>query len=245
MTAVSSSPAQKAIVDAREVRKEYRLGGQVVRALDGVTLRINPGEFVAIMGPSGSGKSTLMNLIGGLDVPSSGSMSVMGHDLAALTQNQMAQMRNRHIGFVFQQFNLLPRTPALRQVMLPASYAGTARSVAAERARHCLEAVDLAHRIDHCPSELSGGQQQRVAIARALVNDPEILLADEPTGALDSSTSREIMRLFAELNSRGKCVIVVTHDRETASYAERVVTFRDGRIVPNEQTGDGTQEAAA
>ncbi len=233
------------LVAASGVSKEYRLGGQTVRAVDDMTLAIQPGEFVAIMGPSGSGKSTLMNLIGGLDVPTSGTMSVLGHDLAKLSQNQMARLRNQHIGFVFQQFNLLPRTSALRQVMLPTTYAGMPRAAAMERARRCLEAVQLDNRAAHAPTELSGGQQQRVAIARALINDPEILLADEPTGALDSKTSGEIMALFADLHARGKCVIVVTHDKDTADYAQRIVTFRDGRIISDTRPRAQNQGAAA
>ena len=217
-------------VCVRDATKAYRLGQQTVHALKGVSIEIAAGEFVAIMGPSGSGKSTLMNLIGGLDVPSTGTVEILGNDLTRLSSNKIAHLRNRHIGFVFQQFNLLARVSAVRQVMLPMSYARMPTMDAQARARECLAAVDLDARIDHTPAQLSGGQQQRVAIARALVNDPAILLADEPTGALDSVTSHEIMQLFTRLNATGKTIILVTHDNETARYARRIVTFRDGLI---------------
>ena len=225
---------QVPVVRATAVTRHYQTGSQTVRALDGADFTIGAGEFVAIMGPSGSGKSTLMNLIGGLDVPTSGTMEVMGHDVARLSPNRLAEMRNSCVGFVFQQFNLLPRTTALRQVMLPLAYGRAGRREAEKRAWAALSAVDLTERMDHLPSQLSGGQQQRVAIARALVNNPPVLLADEPTGALDSRTALEIMKLFTELNRRGQTVIVVTHDRDTAAYAGRVLTCKDGRIVSDE-----------
>ncbi len=249
MTASASAPitghAAAPAVVAGAVVKIYALGEQAVRALDGASFSIAQGEFVAIMGPSGSGKSTLMNLIGGLDVPTSGTMEVMGQNLAQLGHNGLAEMRNSTIGFVFQQFNLLPRTTALRQVMLPHSYSRVAVPDAAARARKALDAVQLSDRVDHLPSQLSGGQQQRVAIARALINDPPILLADEPTGALDSRTAREIMALFGELNRLGKTVIVVTHDRDTASYARRIITCRDGQIVSDRCSDPAEREDAA
>jgi putative ABC transport system ATP-binding protein len=219
------------LIRAASVTKVYAMGEQPVRALDGVSLDIDEGEFVAIMGPSGSGKSTMMNLIGALDVPTSGTMYIDGRNVAALTSDELAALRNRTIGFVFQQFNLLARTPALRQVMLPLLYTHPKPPNAEERARGRLEQVGLADRLEHLPSQLSGGQQQRVAIARALINDPKILLADEPTGALDSKTSEEIMALFGALNRQGITVIIVTHEADIAAYARRRVQFRDGRVV--------------
>jgi putative ABC transport system ATP-binding protein len=219
------------LVRARGVSRSYQLGEQTVRALDGVSLDIWPGEFVAIMGPSGSGKSTMMNLIGALDVPSGGTLSIDGRDIARLSSDELADLRNRTIGFVFQQFNLLPRTTALRQVMLPLLYARPKPADPARMARERLAQVGLADRMDHHPRQLSGGQQQRVAIARALVNSPKILLADEPTGALDSKTSQGIMALFTRLNDEGITVIVVTHEADIAAYAGRRILFRDGRLV--------------
>jgi putative ABC transport system ATP-binding protein len=227
----SRSGAARPLLRASGIEKIYKVGDQEVRALDGVSLDIDIGEFVAIMGSSGSGKSTMMNLIGALDVPTSGRLELLGHDLAGLGPNQLADLRNRSIGFVFQQFNLLARTSALRQVMLPMSYGSRVHSDPEARARGRLADVYLADRLDHLPSQLSGGQQQRVAIARALANDPQLLLADEPTGALDTRTSEEIMRLFCELNETGITVIVVTHEPDVAAYARRIVTFRDGRII--------------
>ena len=221
----------KPLIEARGVAKIYTVGEQTVRALDGVSLSINLGEFVAIMGPSGSGKSTMMNLIGALDVPTTGAMVLDGRDVTTLDSDALANLRNRTIGFVFQQFNLLPRTTALRQVMLPLLYAHPRPADAEAMARHRLEQVGLKDRMDHVPSQLSGGQQQRVAIARALVNNPKLLLADEPTGALDSKTSEEIMALFCTLNTEGITVVVVTHEPEVADYAKRRILFRDGQIV--------------
>ena len=219
------------LIEARGISKIYTVGEQTVRALDDVSLSIRLGEFVAIMGPSGSGKSTMMNLIGALDVPTSGIMQLDGRNIATLGSDALADLRNRTIGFVFQQFNLLARTTALRQVMLPLLYANPRPADAEGMARHRLEQVGLKDRMDHYPSQLSGGQQQRVAIARALVNNPKLLLADEPTGALDSKTSEELMALVCKLNSEGITVVVVTHEPEIADYARRRVMFRDGHVV--------------
>ena len=219
------------LISARALSKIYRVGDQDLAALDHVTLDIAAGEFVAIMGPSGSGKSTMMNLIGALDVPTSGELVLDGRDIGALSADELADLRNRTIGFVFQQFNLLPRTSALNQVMLPLLYARPRPGDSEARARRRLEQVGLGNRMDHTPRQLSGGQQQRVAIARALVNDPKLLLADEPTGALDTRTSEEIMELFAALNREGITVVIVTHEPEIALWAGRRITFRDGRII--------------
>jgi putative ABC transport system ATP-binding protein len=227
----SSTP----VIRLRDVTRIYKLGEQTLHALDRVSLDIEEGEFVAIMGPSGSGKSTMMNLIGALDVPTSGCLWIDGCNVAELSSDALALLRNRTLGFVFQQFNLLPRTPALRQVMLPRLYkkerARDIEEVAAERLRQ----VGLAERMYHHPAQLSGGQQQRVAIARALVNNPKILLADEPTGALDSKTSTEIMQLFCSLNRDGITVILVTHEADVAAYARRKIVLRDGHIVRDQR----------
>ena len=219
------------LIRASNVTKVYRMGDQTVAALDGVSLDIAQGEFVAIMGPSGSGKSTMMNVIGALDVPTSGILEIDGRDIGRLDADELADLRNRSIGFVFQQFNLLARTPALKQVMLPLLYKRPPAGDPEGQARQRLEQVGLGDRLDHHPRQLSGGQQQRVAIARALVNDPKILLADEPTGALDSKTSDDIMRLFAKLNGDGITVILVTHEPDIAAWARRRIVFRDGHIV--------------
>ena len=228
------------MVRLRNVTRIYRLGEQTLRALDRVSLDIQGGEFVAIMGPSGSGKSTMMHLIGALDVPTSGAVWIDGSNVEALSSDALATLRNRAIGFVFQQFNLLPRTTALRQVMLPRLYskerARDIEAVAAERLRQ----VGLADRMHHYPAQLSGGQQQRVAIARALANNPKIVLADEPTGALDSKSSTEIMQLFCSLNAAGITVIVVTHEADVARYARRKVVLRDGRIVADSRVDGAT-----
>lgn len=208
------------------------MGGEIIHALSDVNLQIEPGECVAIMGPSGSGKSTLMNLIGALDVPSRGKLTVDGLNLARQESDTLAGFRNHTIGFVFQQFNLLPRTSALENVKLPLFYSHSSTSVDANaRALECLELVGLSDRMDHDPTQLSGGQQQRVAIARALANKPSVILADEPTGALDSKTSLEILTLFRQLNDAGITIIIVTHDPEVAEVTERTLLFRDGRIV--------------
>jgi putative ABC transport system ATP-binding protein len=223
--------SEASLIRCRGLCRDYRLGGSVVHALRDVDLDIAAGEHVAVMGPSGSGKSTLMNLIGALDAPSRGRLSVAGEELTALDPDALARFRNRTVGFVFQQFNLLGRSTALDNVRLPLLYAPRARNDALERARHCLDRVGLADRMHHLPSQLSGGQQQRVAIARALVNDPRIILADEPTGALDSQTAAGILTLLRALNEAGVTVIVVTHDPEVAQSAHRRVLFRDGHVV--------------
>lgn len=219
------------LISARDLTKVYRVGEQDLTALDHVTLDIATGDFVAIMGPSGSGKSTMMNLIGALDVPSSGKLILDGRDIGTLSVDDLADLRNRSIGFVFQQFNLLPRTTALNQVMLPLLYSHPRPPESEAMARRRLEQVGLGNRMHHTPRQLSGGQQQRVAIARALVNNPKLILADEPTGALDSRTSEEIMQVFTDLNREGITIVVVTHEPEVALWAGRRITFRDGHIV--------------
>jgi putative ABC transport system ATP-binding protein len=218
------------IIATRGLSKEYVLGSETVRALRGVDLEIHRNEYVAIMGPSGSGKSTLMNLIGCLDTPSGGEYILNGQAVAGLSDDELARIRNREIGFVFQTFNLLPRSTAAENVELPLIYAGVPKQERKERAVEALRSVELADRMGHRPNELSGGQRQRVAIARALVTRPSIILADEPTGNLDSRTSEEIMALFARLHSEGQNIIMVTHEPEIAAHAERLVTLRDGII---------------
>jgi len=219
------------LIRVADLVKIYRMGGQELRALDGVSLSINEGEFVAIMGSSGSGKSTLMNVIGCLDRPTSGSYFLSGKDVARMSVNDLAEIRNRLLGFVFQQFNLLARTSALENVELPMIYAGVSARERKKRATEALERVGLGQRLDHTPAQLSGGQQQRVAIARALVGRPKVILADEPTGALDSKTSVEVMALMQELGREGITIVVVTHEADVASYASRVLTFRDGQVL--------------
>ncbi|HVS15618.1 MAG TPA: ABC transporter ATP-binding protein [Thermoanaerobaculia bacterium] len=233
-----------ALIEVRDVRKVYRVGSEEVRALDGVDLEIERGEYVAIMGASGSGKSTLMNLLGCLDTPSSGAYRLNQAAVETMTDEELAGIRNREIGFVFQTFNLLPRTSALANVELPLLYAGVSRSERRARARRALERVGLADRVDHLSNELSGGQRQRVAVARALVNDPSILLADEPTGNLDSRTSEEIMELFDQLQAAGNTVIVVTHEDDIAAHAQRIVTLRDGKVVSEAPTGRRPRQRA-
>lgn len=220
-----------AIIDLREVHKVYDMGAEKVRALNGLNLEIDKGEYVAIMGPSGSGKSTLMNLVGCLDTPSSGSYVLNGTAVEKLNDQELAAIRNKEIGFVFQTFNLLARTDALQNVELPLIYAGISKRDRRQRAERALARVGLTDRAHHLPNELSGGQRQRVAIARALVNEPSILLADEPTGNLDTSTSTEIMQLFDELHGQGNTVILVTHEAEIAAHAERRIVLRDGKVV--------------
>ena len=220
-----------ALIEARSLVKTYRMGEQVVQALNGVSLDIDEGEFVAIMGASGSGKSTLMNIIGCLDRPSSGTLHLAGEEVEGLDGDALASIRNRRIGFVFQQFNLLPRTSALDNVALPMVYAGVKPAERRTRALAALQRVGLGERAAHTPAELSGGQQQRVAIARALVNQPSLILADEPTGALDTHTSEDIMRLLSELNAQGMSIVMVTHEADIALWARRRIVFRDGCIV--------------
>lgn len=218
------------IIELKDIKRHYQMGSQEVRALDGVSLTIKKNEYVAIMGPSGSGKSTMMNVIGCLDTPTSGDYILNGTNVSHLTDDELAVVRNREIGFVFQTFNLLPRSNCLANVELPLIYAGIKSSERKEMASEALRRVGLGDRMDHRPNELSGGQRQRVAIARALVNTPSILLADEPTGNLDSKTGVEIMNLFEELYRQGNTIILVTHDAEIASHARRIVQLKDGLV---------------
>ncbi|WP_244433665.1 ABC transporter ATP-binding protein [Azospirillum sp. B506] len=226
-----ASDTAKPLIAVDRLTRHYRMGPQIVHALDDVSVTVNRGEFVAVMGPSGSGKSTFMNLLGCLDRPDSGHYRLDGQEVAGFSSDALAAVRNRSIGFVFQSFNLLPRQSALGNVMLPMVYAGVASARRVERALAALDAVGLRERAGHRPTQLSGGQQQRVAIARALVNDPLLLLADEPTGALDTATSLEIIGLFQRLNRRGITIVLVTHEPEVARFAGRVLHFRDGRLI--------------
>jgi putative ABC transport system ATP-binding protein len=228
---VSAAP----LIEVRDLRRTYRMGDETVTALGGVSLEVTEGEFVAVMGPSGSGKSTFMNIIGCLDTPDGGVYRLAGEEVSKLSPAELARVRSDRIGFVFQQFNLLERTDARGNVMLPMIYASSDRRERRRKAEAALARVGLADRMGHTPLELSGGQQQRVAIARALVNTPRILLADEPTGALDSRTSLDIMALFQELNREGMTVLVVTHEAEVAAFATRVVRFRDGRLLSDKR----------
>jgi putative ABC transport system ATP-binding protein len=224
------------LIRIRDLAREYQMGEERILALQSVTLDIRRNEYVAIMGPSGSGKSTMMNLLGCLDTPTGGEYWLNGQEVSRLSDDQLARVRNREIGFVFQTFNLLPRATALHNVELPLVYAGARGRERRERAAAALARVGLEHRMEHRPNELSGGQRQRVAIARALVNDPSILLADEPTGNLDSVTSEEIMRVFGDLHAAGQTVIMVTHEPDIAAHAERVVMLRDGRVESDRLT---------
>lgn len=235
------------IIETSGIAKVYQMGTQTVNALQTISIKINKGEYVAFMGPSGSGKSTLMNIVGCLDTPTRGTYILNNKDVSQMTENELADIRNREIGFVFQTFNLLPRATALENVALPLIYAGYGKSQRIEKAMETLESVGLADRADHRPNELSGGQRQRVAIARALVNDPSILLADEPTGNLDSKTSNDLMELFHVLHQRGNTIIMVTHEDDIAHYAHRIIRLRDGLIetdIINENIyrSDGVQE---
>ncbi len=232
----------QALIKVEKLHKIYQLGKTQVHALRGIDFEIQPKEYVAIMGPSGSGKSTLMNIIGCLDVPTTGKYYLNGKDVSQLSEDELAQIRNQNIGFVFQTFNLLPRASALHNVELPLIYNGTPSRERRERARIALEKVGLGDRIHHKPNELSGGQRQRVAIARALVNNPNIILADEPTGNLDTVTGEEIMQIFDELNRQGNTIILVTHEFFIAQHAHRIIYLRDGKIEKDEIVQKETEE---
>jgi putative ABC transport system ATP-binding protein len=226
-----------ALIRSEDLWKIYQLGQQEVNALCGVSMSVAHSEFLAIMGPSGSGKSTLMNLLGCLDTPSRGDYWLNDQLVSSLTENELAHIRNQEIGFVFQVFNLLPRASAFHNVELPLIYRGTAKKERTRKVRKALEMVEVSHRMDHKPSELSGGERQRVAIARALANEPSLLLADEPTGNLDSKTGREILKLFHKIHSQGNTIIMVTHDPDIASQAQRIIYIRDGKIEREERKG--------
>ena len=242
-TAVASSAIERGqqlkrdgvVIRTYDLWKTYVMGDQEIHAVSGVDIEIHRGEYVAIMGPSGSGKSTLMNLIGCLDTPTKGQYFINGNLVSDMTDDELARIRNKEIGFVFQTFNLLPRATSLHNVELPLIYAGIPAAARLERARQALRNVDLEKRMDHKPNELSGGQRQRVAVARALVNDPSILLADEPTGNLDSVTGNEIMALFARLHEQGNTIVLVTHEHDIAIHAHRVISIRDGKVEKDEK----------
>ncbi len=228
------------ILDLADVRKTYATGSVAVDALRGVTLSVDAGEYVAVMGPSGSGKSTLMHILGCLDVPTTGTYHLAGEDVSTMGERQLADVRNRRIGFVFQQFNLLPTLSAWRNVELPLTYAGVAREERRRRAVEALTRVGLADRVDHRPGELSGGQQQRVSVARALVTDPDLILADEPTGNLDSTSTNEVLGLFQALHAQGRTIVLITHESDVAARAARIVHVFDGRIVADGAASDAT-----
>lgn len=226
------------LINIKKLKRDFQLGNETINVLKGIDLQINKGEYVALMGPSGSGKSTLMNLLGCLDTPTSGVYILNGKDVSQMHDDDLAEIRNKEIGFVFQTFNLLPRTTALDNVALPMIYAGYSKTERNERATEVLTQVNLADRMDHQPNQLSGGQRQRVAIARALVNKPSIILADEPTGNLDSKTSIEIMNLFNDIHKNGNTVILVTHEEDIAKYAHRIIRLRDGMIESDNPNPD-------
>ncbi len=230
------------VIELRNIIRDFKLGPQTIHVLKGIDLDIKKGEYVALMGPSGSGKSTLMNLLGCLDTATSGSYNLAGRDVSEMNDDALAEVRNKEIGFVFQTFNLIPRQTALQNVALPLIYAGENKEIRNVKAKNVLDEVGLTDRIDHRPNQLSGGQRQRVAIARALVNSPSIILADEPTGNLDSTTSLEIMRLFDEIHDKGNTLIVVTHEEEIARYARRIIRLRDG-IVESDQINTSTPKS--
>ena len=234
---LEDKPMSSVLIETQNLVKTYGRGSSVIRALDSVTLTIDRGEFVAVIGASGSGKSTLMNMLGGLDKPDAGDIAIAGQSLGRMSKRALAYFRNETIGFVFQQFQLLPKKSALTNVRLPMQYRRPRLDEESERARQSLERVGLGDRLHHKPTQLSGGQQQRVAIARALVGEPELLLADEPTGALDSKTSTSVMELLVELNRQGITIVLITHDKEVADYANRVITMRDGKVVEDVRQG--------
>lgn len=236
------------LIDIKEIGRKYVIGAETIHALKSVTLQINKGEFVALMGPSGSGKSTLMNILGCLDTPTRGEYILNGIKVSDMTDDELAEVRNEEIGFVFQTFNLLPRSTSLDNVALPLIYSGLNKSDRIEKAQKALESVNLGNRMDHKPNELSGGQRQRVAIARALINDPSIILADEPTGNLDTKTSVEIMGLLEEIHSKGNTIVLVTHEEDIAQHAHRIVRMRDGLIeddYPNKDIKNVSPRLAA
>ncbi|NVJ87308.1 MAG: ABC transporter ATP-binding protein [Algoriphagus sp.] len=233
------------VIETHEINKTYKMGAEIIQALKSVSITVDRGEYVAFMGPSGSGKSTLMNIIGCLDTPTSGTYILNNKDVSSMSENELAEIRNKEIGFVFQTFNLLPRATCLENVALPLVYAGYSREEREEMAFKALDNVGLGDRTKHRPNELSGGQRQRVAIARALVNDPSIILADEPTGNLDTKTSYDIMELFHELHSKGNTIIMVTHEDDIAHYAHRVVRLRDGLVESDTINPNPTRAATA
>ena len=241
---MTPKPASMALLELRDISKSYPIGKETVHALQSISIAIEKGEYVALMGPSGSGKSTLMNILGCLDSPSGGIYMLNGKEVSQLTDNELADIRNKEIGFIFQTFNLIPRSNALDNVALPLVYSGTKKEERLNRATRALEDVGLADRASHKPNELSGGQRQRVAVARALVNNPSIILADEPTGNLDSKTSQEIMILFDEIHKKGNTIIVVTHEEDIARHAHRIIRIKDGKVESDKQNDNITRASS-